>query len=75
MDIVTSCTKQRTYQQLLNIWQHCLTGDLFTDPHEGVVDELSRFFGLPPEKVRWIWSSAAFPYKEDVIKDRTWHSR
>lgn len=68
MDIVTSCTKQRTYQQLLNIWQHCLTGDRFTDPHEGVVDELSRFFGLPPEKVRWICEHSAEIITEEWLK-------
>lgn len=54
MTIVTSDTTQHTYQEFLEIWRHCLTGDRFTDPHEGVFDELGRYFGLPTEKVRWI---------------------
>ncbi len=54
MDTVTSSTTQRTCQELLDIWRHCLTGDRFTDPHESVIDELARFFRLPPEKVSWI---------------------
>jgi 2-polyprenyl-3-methyl-5-hydroxy-6-metoxy-1,4-benzoquinol methylase len=59
MTIVTSGMTQRTYQELLEIWRHCLTGDRFTDPHEGVFDELGTFFGLPPEKVRWICEHSA----------------
>lgn len=59
MDIMTSRAKQRTQQELLDTWRRCLTGDRFTDPHEGVIAELSTFFGLPPEKVRWICGHSA----------------
>jgi 2-polyprenyl-3-methyl-5-hydroxy-6-metoxy-1,4-benzoquinol methylase len=54
MTIVTNYTTRYMYQELLEIWRHCLTGDRFTDPHDGVFDELGRYFGLPPEKARWI---------------------
>jgi 2-polyprenyl-3-methyl-5-hydroxy-6-metoxy-1,4-benzoquinol methylase len=67
MTIVTNSTTQRTYQELLEIWQHCLTGDRFTDPHEGVFDELGRFFGLPPEKVQWICKHSA-----EIVSEE-WH--
>lgn len=68
MTIVTSCTTQRTYQELLETWRHCLTGDRFTDPHEGVFDELGTFFGLPPEKVRWICEHSAEIVAEEWSK-------
>jgi 2-polyprenyl-3-methyl-5-hydroxy-6-metoxy-1,4-benzoquinol methylase len=59
MNTTTNDVVKRTYQELFEIWRHCLTGDRFTDPHEGVVDELSTFFRLPLEKVRWICEHSA----------------
>lgn len=59
MTIARSYATQRTYQQFLDIWQHCLSGDRFTNPQEGVIDELSRFFELPSERVRWICEHSA----------------
>jgi SAM-dependent methyltransferase len=47
MTTIISCKTQRTYQELLDIWRHCFTGDRFSNPQEGVVDELSKFFNLP----------------------------
>jgi 2-polyprenyl-3-methyl-5-hydroxy-6-metoxy-1,4-benzoquinol methylase len=59
MDNITSHATQRTYQELLDIWRQCLAGDRFSDPHEGVRDELARYFELSPEKVRWICEHSA----------------
>lgn len=67
MAIVTIGTTQSTYQELLEIWRHCLTGGYFTDPHEGVINELSAFFKLPHDQVRWICEHSA----EIVAKE--WH--
>ncbi len=54
MSMVTNCVTQHTRQELLDIWRHCLTEDRFIDPHEGIFDELGKYFGLSSEKVRWI---------------------
>jgi 2-polyprenyl-3-methyl-5-hydroxy-6-metoxy-1,4-benzoquinol methylase len=59
MNITTNDVVKRTYQELFEIWRHCLTGDRFADPHEGITDELSTFFELPLEKVRWICEHSA----------------
>jgi 2-polyprenyl-3-methyl-5-hydroxy-6-metoxy-1,4-benzoquinol methylase len=68
MTIITNFAKQRTYQDLLDVWRHCFTGDRFTNPQEGVVDELSKFFNLPPEKVRWICEHSAEIVAEEWCK-------
>jgi 2-polyprenyl-3-methyl-5-hydroxy-6-metoxy-1,4-benzoquinol methylase len=68
MDIATSTTTQHTSQELLDIWRHCLTRDHFTDPYEGVIDELSKYFELPPEKVRWICEHSAEIVNEEWSK-------
>jgi hypothetical protein len=44
MNITTNDMVKRTYQELFEIWRHCLIGDRFTDPQEGVADELGTFF-------------------------------
>jgi 2-polyprenyl-3-methyl-5-hydroxy-6-metoxy-1,4-benzoquinol methylase len=59
MNTTTNDVVKRTYQELFEIWRHCLTGDRFTDPQKGVADELGTFSGLPLEKVRWIWEHSA----------------
>ncbi|MBW4646945.1 MAG: methyltransferase domain-containing protein [Goleter apudmare HA4340-LM2] len=68
MDIVTSCPIQLNRQELLDIWRRCLTGDHFTDPHEGIFDELGRYFELSPEKVRWICKNSAEIVNEEWLK-------
>ena len=68
MNIEKSNITKRTYQELCNIWQHCLTGDRFTNPHEGIFDELGTFFDLPPEKVRWICEHSAEIVSEEWRK-------
>jgi 2-polyprenyl-3-methyl-5-hydroxy-6-metoxy-1,4-benzoquinol methylase len=59
MVIVTNSTTQSTHQELIDIWRQCLTGDRFSDRHEGIFDELGRFFDLPSEKVRWLCEHSA----------------
>jgi 2-polyprenyl-3-methyl-5-hydroxy-6-metoxy-1,4-benzoquinol methylase len=68
MNAVTSYFTQRTRQELMDIWRRCLTGDRFTDPYEGVIDELSRYFEIPPEKVRWICEHSAEMVAEEWRK-------
>jgi 2-polyprenyl-3-methyl-5-hydroxy-6-metoxy-1,4-benzoquinol methylase len=68
MDIMTNLTTQLTRQELLDIWRHCLTGDRFTDPHEGIFNELGKYFGLSPEKARWICEHSAEIVNEEWRK-------
>jgi 2-polyprenyl-3-methyl-5-hydroxy-6-metoxy-1,4-benzoquinol methylase len=68
MDTNTSCTIQRTYQNLSDIWRRCLTRDRFTDPYEGILEELGRYFQLPLEKVRWICEHSAEMVAEEWQK-------
>lgn len=65
MNIASSCTIQRTRNNLLDIWRYCLTGDRKADPHEGVYDELSRFFGLSLERTRWLCKHSAEVVSEE----------
>ena len=71
MSIITNKT-QRTRQELLDIWKKCLTRDCFTDPHEGVFDELGSYFDLSPEKARWICENSVDITNEEWRK--TGHS-
>ncbi len=68
MTTATSCTTQRTYPELLDIWRHCLTSDRFTDPYEGIIDELGRYFELSIEEVRWICEHSAEMVAEEWRK-------
>lgn len=68
MVIARNCTTQRTYQELLEIWRHCLTDGRFTDPYEGVIDELGTFFKLPPEKVSYLCNHSAEIVAEEWLK-------
>ena len=67
MNTTMNTTAKSTYQELFEVWRHCLTGDRFTDPYEGVVDELGTFFKLPPEQVRYLCNHSA-----EIVSEE-WH--
>src|SRR4051812_40316243 len=50
-DLIANQTP-RSYEELLEIWRHCLTMDNVTDPQDTVIAELAEYFHMPPDQVR-----------------------